>query len=198
MPCARTAPIRSGLRIGIDGTYQSAAGSSSSTPPAAHSTTSMTCALQEPQPLPARVAAMTPRSVRSPRATHARIAPLVTPLQLQICASSGSSATLTSVGGPPRSNSSDTRSSGSTVPRSKACMRNETLRMSPSSVAPDELAVADDHASCRRRAAARRTGRPRRRGARAPTRPIVASSTPETFSLVASFEPWYAACGSRP
>ena len=92
--------------------------------------------LQEPQPLPARVLSMTPATVLVPLSTQATRAPLETPLQLQTWASSASSAMPTSSAGVPRLNSISRRSSGSGNPRSNACMRNATLEVSPSMVAP--------------------------------------------------------------
>ena len=82
---------------------------------------------------------MTPVTVLQPPLTARTMVALQTPLQLQTWASSASSATPTSAGGPPRSNSSSTRSSGSGRPRSKACCRNATFLLSPSSVAPTIL-----------------------------------------------------------
>ncbi len=50
-------------------------------------TSSVTASLQEPQPVPARVLAITSRGVAQPPSpTAATISPLQTPLQLQICA----------------------------------------------------------------------------------------------------------------
>ena len=59
-PCSMIAAISSGLSIGIPGTYQFADGSSTTAPPAAHSTIWQTMVLQEPQPLPALVLSITP------------------------------------------------------------------------------------------------------------------------------------------
>ena len=54
---------------------------------------SITIGLHEPQPVPARVRAITSRGVSQPSSsTAATISPLQTPLQLQICASSGRSS----------------------------------------------------------------------------------------------------------
>src|SRR5918998_2985526 len=85
--CVRMAAISSGFGIGTPGTYQLALGSSSTAPPAAHSTICATRPLQVPQPLPALVQSMTPLTVLQPSCTQAAIVPLVTPLQLQTCAS---------------------------------------------------------------------------------------------------------------
>ncbi len=63
--------------------------------------------------MPARVAAITALPLRLPSATQAPIAPLVTPLQLQICVSGGISSSVTFCDGVPRSNSRPSRSSGS-------------------------------------------------------------------------------------
>ena len=135
-PCSRMAAISSGLSIGMPGTYQFADGSSSTAPPAAHSTIWQTMVLQEPQPLPALVLSITPATDLTPLSTQATSAPLETPLQLQTWASSASSATPTSSAGVPRLNSISSRSSGSGSPRSNACIRNATLDVSPSIVAP--------------------------------------------------------------
>src|SRR4029453_7776791 len=67
----RIASISSGLGIGTPGTYQLALGSSSTSPPAAHSTICATSPLQVPQPLPARVLSITPPTVLQPPCTHA-------------------------------------------------------------------------------------------------------------------------------
>ena len=120
-----------------------------------------------------------------------------TPLQLQIWASSASSATPTSAVGPPRSNISSTRCSGSGRPRSNACCRNATLRLSPSSVAPTILSSritidlktplpGSEKTMC---SSVSRSGS---------VRPMAATSTPATLSLVAVREPRYAARGFRP
>src|SRR6476659_6783723 len=97
----------------MPGTYHDADGSSVTAPSAAHSTTCPTSSLHDPQPLPALVFAITPVTDVVPSRTHATSAPLLTPLQLHTCASSASSATPTATSGVPRSNMSDTRSSGS-------------------------------------------------------------------------------------
>ena len=89
--------------------------------------------------MPARVLSITPVTVLQPALTVSTIVDLQTPLQLQTCASSAISATPTSSDGPPRSNSSSARASGSGNPRSKACCRNATFLLSPSSVAPITL-----------------------------------------------------------
>ena len=73
--------------------------------------------------MPARVADITAFGVRAPPATQAPIAALVTPLQLQTCASAGISSSVTFCAGVPRSNSSDRRSSGNGESRSKACIK---------------------------------------------------------------------------
>ncbi len=73
--------------------------------------------------MPARVAAITPLALRLPAVTQAPIAPLVTPLQLQTWVSAGISSSVTFSPGVPRSNSRDSRSSGSGESRSKACIR---------------------------------------------------------------------------
>ena len=109
------AAMSSALASGMAGTYQPAAGSSVTTPPAAHSTICATSDLHEPQPLAARVASITPVTDLTPPATVAAIVFLVTPLQLQICVWSSNSAADTSAGGPPRSNSSRIRSCGSGI-----------------------------------------------------------------------------------
>src|ERR1700730_9213817 len=57
-----------------------------------HRTTPATKVLQEPQPLPARVASVTTLVVRLSAATQAPSAALVTPLQLQTCMSAGISS----------------------------------------------------------------------------------------------------------
>ena len=62
--------------------------------------------------MPARVAFITALAVRLPPATQAPIAPLVTPLQLHTCVSAGISSSVTFCGGAPRSNNSESRSSG--------------------------------------------------------------------------------------
>ena len=62
---------------------------------AAHSTTWLTSSLQEPHPLPAWVAVITPGRRCSPPRTQATRSPLDTPLQLQTWASSDSSVTPT-------------------------------------------------------------------------------------------------------
>jgi hypothetical protein len=121
--CSRTAAMSAGFSSGTPGTYQRDDGSSSSAPSAAHSTICVTSALQDPQPLPALVCAITPLSEAVPDFTHEAMSPLLTPLQLQTWASSASSAAPTAALGAPMSNSSCTRSSGSGRPRSKACMR---------------------------------------------------------------------------
>src|SRR6185369_9404837 len=87
-PRARISASSVGLSSGTPGTYQFADGSSSRSPSAAHSTISFTSVLHDPQPLPARVAAMTPGTVFTPSRTQAAILPLLTPLQLQTWASS--------------------------------------------------------------------------------------------------------------
>ncbi|MEA2137893.1 MAG: hypothetical protein QOG56_1043 [Solirubrobacteraceae bacterium] len=135
------------------------------------------------------MAAATALIVRAPSRTQARIAPFVTPLQLHTWTSSASSATLVAGGGAPRSNSNETRSSGSTMPRSKACMRNDTLPTSPSSVAPTSLPSRTiTHLYTRRLGSENvTTSSSSRSGAASP---IVASSMPDTLSFVASFEPW--------
>ena len=97
---------------------------------------SATRSSHEPQPLPARVAAMTPPTVRWPSRTQATNWPLLTPLQLQTCASSASSAAPASGGAAPMSNSSLIRSSGSGTRRSKAWVSDATLLTSPNRVAP--------------------------------------------------------------
>jgi hypothetical protein len=79
--------------------------------------------LQEPQPLPARVAFMTPGALRTPPATQAAMVDLVTPLQLHTCISAGIWSMVIFWLGAPRSNNSDSRSAGSGVSRSKHCMR---------------------------------------------------------------------------
>src|SRR6266851_4355089 len=90
------AAISSGLPIGTPGTYQVADGSSSAAPSAAHSTICATRDLQEPQPLPARVASITPVTVLMPSWTAETSVDLLTPLQLQTCAPSSNSAAETS------------------------------------------------------------------------------------------------------
>ena len=138
----RMASTSAGFSIGIAGTYQFALSSTETAPPpssTAHSTIWATTDLHDPQPLPARVFAITPATLSSPSATHPVSAPLETPLQLQTCAESSiSSAPLASLG-PARENSSSTRSSGSGNPRSKLWVRNATFSTSPSSVAPTSL-----------------------------------------------------------
>src|SRR4029453_1164439 len=116
--------------------YHDADGSSVIAPSAAHSTIWPTSSLHDPQPLPALVFAITPVTDVSPPCTHATSVPLLTPLQLPTCASSESSATPTDTSGVPMSNINDTRSSGSGSPLSNACVRNDTLLTSPTSVAP--------------------------------------------------------------
>ena len=86
--------------------------------------------------MPARVAAITPVTLRVPPCTHATRSPLDTPLQLQTCTESSISAAPCSSLGPASENSSSTRSSGSGSPRSKLWVRNATLLTSPSRVAP--------------------------------------------------------------
>src|SRR5512142_3081975 len=73
--CSRIAAINSGLASGTPGTYQDSAGSTSISSPAAHSTICATKLLQEPQPLPARVAFITPGTVFVPSRTHFTSAP---------------------------------------------------------------------------------------------------------------------------
>ena len=73
--------------------------------------------------MPARVAFITAAAVRAPPATQAPMAALLTPLQLQTCASAGISSSVTFCGGAPRSNNRLSRSSGNGLSRSKACMR---------------------------------------------------------------------------
>ncbi|SKX83653.1 Uncharacterised protein [Mycobacteroides abscessus subsp. abscessus] len=131
--------MSSGFSYGIAGTYQLADGSSVTASPAAHSTTCATNPLHEPQPFPARVAAITPATEVVPPATQPTIVALSTPLQLHTWASSESSSTPVAASGVPMSNISEMRSSGSSVPWSKACIRNETLLTSPTSVAPTSL-----------------------------------------------------------
>ena len=105
-------------------------------PPANQATTSPTSDLQEPQPLPARVAFITAVTVLQPPATAWPMAALVTPLQLQTWLSAGISSSVTAWGGAPRSNISDSRSSGSGLSRSKACIRKAALEMSPIRMPP--------------------------------------------------------------
>ena len=199
-PCGRGWPaISSGLAIGTPGTYQFADGSSSTAPPAAHSTIWRPASCRSRSPCRPGSCPSPRRRILQPPSTHATRAPLQTPLQLQTCASSASSATPTSSDGDRRGRTAaPARSSGSGSPRSNACIRNATFVVSPSSVAPISLLVADDHASCRRRGAARRTRCARRCPAPGPAAPIEATSTPATLSLVAVREPWYAASGSVP
>jgi hypothetical protein len=83
----------------------------------------LTSDLHDPQPLPARVASMTPPTLLQPPATTSQIAALETPLQLHTCESAGISATPTSSAPSERSTSSRIRSSGSGAPRSKAWVR---------------------------------------------------------------------------
>ena len=73
--------------------------------------------------MPARVASITPVALRTPPATQDAIAALVTPLQLHTCISGGISSIVTFWLGVPRSNSSESRSSGSGASRSKHCIR---------------------------------------------------------------------------
>jgi len=82
-------------------------------------TISATIALQEPQPMPARVTSITALAFRFPAFTQATSVPLLTPLQLQTCVSARISSSVTFWLGVPRSNSSDNRSSGSGLSRSK-------------------------------------------------------------------------------
>src|SRR3954453_17232765 len=67
-----------------------------------------------------QVAFITYVAVRLPAATPLPMPALVTPLQLHTWVSGGISSSVTFCGGAPRSNSSDTRSSGSLLSRSKA------------------------------------------------------------------------------
>ena len=97
--------------------------SSSTSPPQAHSITSDTMLLHDPQPMPARVASITAFGERLPFFTHATRAPLLTPLQLQTCVSGGISSMDICFEGAPISNKSANRSSGKGVLRSKACVR---------------------------------------------------------------------------
>ena len=138
--------------------------------------------------MPARVLSITLLTVLQPPLTAPQMSPLETPLQLQICASSASSATPTSSVGPPRSNISSTRSAGSGSPRSKACCRKATLRLSPSRVAPTILSSritidlkmplpGSENMMC---SSVSRSGS---------VRPMDATSTPATLSLVAVREP---------
>src|SRR4051794_29132916 len=189
----RMAAISSGLGIGTPGTYQLAAGSSSTSPPAAHSTICWTRLLQVPQPLPARVLSITPLTVLQPPCTVSTSVCLLTPLQLQTWACGSSSAALTSAGGPPRSNISDTRSSGSARPRSNACIRNATFLTSPTSVAPTSRSSRMMMLLYTPRLGSENTtvSSVSRSGALSP---IDATSTPATLSFVAIREPWYAAC----
>ena len=69
-----------------------------------------TCGLHDPQPVPARVASQSARMLRHPLWTACAIRPFVTPLQLQICASSGRSA-----------------ARGGSVGARRACERKEQL-----------------------------------------------------------------------
>ncbi len=138
-PRSRHAAISVGLSIGIDGTYQPALSSTSTSPPVAQSTMSQTRPLHDPQPLPALVAAMTPLTLLVPFRTHATRSPFETPLQLQTCTESSISAAPCSPEGPASSKSSSTRSSGSGRPRSKLWVRNATFPTSPSRVAPTSL-----------------------------------------------------------
>src|SRR6266851_878714 len=98
-------------------------GSSWTSPPQNHSTTSLTIDLHDPHPIPARVASITALVLRLPAATQAPIALLVTPLQLHTCASAGNSSSVILALGVPKSNNSDKRSSGSGESLSKACIR---------------------------------------------------------------------------
>src|SRR6201998_3434639 len=189
--------INSGFGYGTPRTYQLADGSSSTAPPAAHSTIWATQPLQDPQPLPARGAAITPVTDFSPPRTVSTIVAFCTPLQLQTCASSDNSAAPTATSGVPMSNISEMRSSVSGSPRSKACIKNATLLTSPTRVAPTSLLsrtttvlytpcfgslyCTNSSSSCS--------------GAFSP---IAATSTPATLSLVAMREPWYAARGLTP
>src|SRR4051812_44644353 len=193
--CSRIAAISSGLASGTPGTYQDSAGSTSISSPAAHSTIWLTRLLHEPQPLPARVAFITPGTVFVPERTQDTSAPLLTPLQLQTCASSASSDTPTSAAGDPRSNISPIRSAGSGRPRSNAWIRNATLPTSPSRVAPISRSsrITTLLYTPRRGSAKTTNSSSSRSGA---VIPIDATSTPATFSLVVVLDPWYALSGS--
>lgn len=117
------------------------------------------------------------------------MSPLLTPLQLHTWASSASSAAPASSLGPPRSNSNSTRSCGSGSPLSKACVRNPTLRVSPSTVAPMTLSsrTMTDLYTPRRGSENTTCSSSSRSGA---FRPIAVTSTPATLSFVAVRVPW--------
>ena len=170
------------------GTYHDADGSSVTSPPAAHSTIWPTSSLHDPQPLPAFVFAITPVTDVSPPRTQETSAPLLTPLQLQTCASSASSATPTATSGVPMSNISDTRSSGSGSPLSNACVRKDTLLTSPSSVAPTSFPSRITmvlYTPCFGSEYCTNSSS----GSSGALRPIDATSTPATLSLVAVRDP---------
>ncbi len=172
----------------MPGTYHDADGSSVTAPPAAHSTTWQTSSLQDPQPLPALVLAITPVTEVSPPRTQATSAPLDTPLQLHTWASSASSATPTPTSGVPMSNISDTRSSGSGSPLSKACVRNDTLDTSPTSVAPTSFPSRITtvlYTPCLGSEYCTNSSS----GCSGALTPIEATSTPATLSFVATREP---------
>ena len=123
-----------------------------------------------------------------PALTHDTSARLVTPLQLHTCVSGLISRKVICLAGAPMSKSSWSRSSGSGVLRSNDCIRYGALLMSPRRMPP--------------------TSRPSRTmsflyvprfasenwttsssGYWGSTSPIEATSTPMTFSLVATREP---------
>ena len=84
-----------GLSSGMPGTYHDSEGSALTSPLIA-SMRPLTIFLHEPQPVPARVALPTAGTVVLPARMAATMVPLQTPLQSQICLSSGMSARLNS------------------------------------------------------------------------------------------------------
>jgi len=147
--------------------------------------------------MPARVASITVFSVRLPAVTQPLMAPLVTPLQLQTCMFCGISSIVAWAEGAPMSNNRLSRSSGSGVLRSKACVRYGALLMSPSKMLPSRRPLRMisflyvpffGSVNCT-------TSSPSSVGS---VTPIEATSTPITFSRVEILEPRYAALVSRP
>ena len=162
-------PSASACPSGCPGTYQCADGSSSTSPPAAHSTICATSGLQEPQPLPARVfvhhagdASCCRRCTQRP----ARPCDAVAVADLRVVGQSRPTPDL--VAGPAEVEQQLDPLLGQRQPAVERLGQERDLADVAEQRGADQLAVADDDGLVDAAAWARRTRRTRRRAAPGP------------------------------
>src|SRR5439155_15009950 len=145
---------------------------------------------QLPQPVPARVAFPTAGTVHLPALIAAQIVPLLTPLQSQTWCESGRSASDTSFRADCGVKNSSIRRSGTGASVLNSSIRLSAGPRSPSRQAADSFPSRTIAFQYTRRAGSLNCTTSSD-GFRSAIRPMLASSTPITFSLVASFDPVY-------